>query len=401
MTSVRCILCGLACFGLLPSGATVFASSASAGGSGQVSAADRAADDGLARLFDAVYGLQATRDQVTQSIAGLVAFLPEAEQALRTAVAVERQVGRPREVRPGVVAVEVSISTERLGQLLAAALQTPGANDQPRVGVDPAAGAAVVATGVAALGGHVATTAPGWRHCSQSDITLARMAAELDLRQRTLAWLRRVRLSTGQTVGLMARQYPAIEQALREQVERFAVGEPTFEPDGRCVLTCTITAEQLASLVARAMRAAGPGDSVRPEAPFELLTLRGISVPPLSPPQSVRAIQGLRPDWIDRVLSTTAAAAGPENEPADVRGRLAIAAARAEAKRQLWMELEQLTLPGGSSIAEAIAARPNPHEIIREINDAFVTGGSLVDNRGTGTVTVSVRLEAVWQILAR
>ncbi|HON66989.1 MAG TPA: hypothetical protein PLT93_05490 [Phycisphaerae bacterium] len=406
MASIRFCMSSLAClFSLTAMG---LAQSAEPPPAGPVPLSDRAADDGLARLIDAVWALPVSSAGGSQSVAGLLGFLPDAEYALRQAVAAERQVGRPRELRRGTVAVDVSISAERLNALIREALQrTVGSAAPNQVALASSVGPVISVTGLAVDDGRLTDPRPGWRHCSHEDIKTALESAELDLRQRVFIWLRQVRLSNRQTVGQLARQRPALDQALRGQVERVAGGEAVFEPNGTCVLTCTVSAELLMSMVSRALQEAGvtASEGLAPEAPFQKLTVRAFSVAPPQTAASIRgarAARGPRPPWADQVISKTAAAAGPVDEPAEVRGRLATIAARAEAQRQLWMELEQLVLPDGRTLADAIAARQDRDQIMQRIGEAvFATNSPSVDDQGVATVTLAIHLETVWQILAR
>jgi hypothetical protein len=367
--------------------------------------ADRAADDGLARLFDSICSLQVISGGARQSVAGILAFAPEAELALRQALYVERQVSQSREIRPGVVAVDVSIPADRLSVLVRSSLASAGA-DEHQISLDAPGGTAILATGTAVADGQPRDARPGWRHCRIQDINMSHQAAEQDLRQRVLAALRRIPLSDHQTVGQLARQQPRFDRSLRVQIERLTGGEPTFEPSGICMLACTISPGQVTSMIVRAIQDAelNADEDLKPEVPSEMLTMRAWAVPP--PPVPSRAVSlahRTRPGWAEGVIGKTAAAAGPANEPdIAVRNKLAITAARAEAQRQLWMELEQLAMPDSRSVGDFIAARQDQPSVVQALNGAvFVMSNPNVNEEGIATITLGIRLETVWQIVGR
>ncbi len=395
----------LGCFSLISSG--VFATppaSAPASSVANVLQADRATDDAMAKLFDAGLAAPILADGAAQSVAGLLAYSPEAERELRRAVYAEAKVGRPREVKPGVTALDASITADRLNALLSAAVEKFNGPRPQQVRLAPAAGPALVATGTAVENGRRQSDRPGWRHCEESDLRMAREAAEQDLRLRVLACLLRAPLSDRQTLAHLARQQPEIEKSLRDQIEGIAGGDPVFAPEGVCVVTCTLSAGQLGSIIGRAVRQAGlSAEDLKPQFTFESVSLQGLSVPPPREPSSATATRGPRPEWADRIISKSAAAAGPPDEPdAAVRNRLATQAARIEAKRQLWMDLEQLKLPTGRSVADALAAREDRNSAIEAINGAiFEMSKPSVNDKGVVTITLGLRLETVWEVAGR
>lgn len=371
-----------------------------------VTLADRAADDGLQKLLDEVAGLPVISQGVSQPIAGLLAFAPEAELEFRRLVAGAVQTGRPRQTKSGATAVEVSIPTSRLNELLATALAKHfDAHRSQEVSIASSAGPAVVITGLAVDDGVARDDHPGWRHCTAKDINESLKAAEYDVRQQLIAKLQRVPMSTGQTFGQLARQEPRVAHALAAQAERIVGKYPVFDASGTCVLACTITAEQLTNLVGMAVREAGlEAHGIRPLGKMESLTVRGlaVAVPQTAPPSSPVA-RGPRPEWAGQTRSKTASAAGATNEPdAAARNELAIRAARVEAQRQLWVEIEQLALPGGRTVADAILASPDRQALIQTINEAiFVMSKAAVDNNGVATITLAIQLEKVWQAVGR
>lgn len=368
--------------------------------------ADQTADDGLARLFDAVCNLPVISGNASRTVAGLLAFVPQAELDLRQAIYTGRQVSRPREIHPGLIGADVSIPTDRLNALLRTALTNAGIKDASDVRFHPSAGPAIFTTGYALIDGQPRDLRPGWRHCTHDDIVMSHKAAQHSLRQRALAALHRMRLSNGQTVAQFSRRHPRINTPLRRQLEHLTGGEPVFEADGICRLTCTLSPSQLTSMISGAIQEAGldSDEDLKLELPTEALVLQAWAVaPPRNPSQTAPLPYGPRPDWATGAISKTAAAAGPADEP-DIafRNQLAIRAARAEAQRQLWMELEQLPMPDGRCVGETIAARRNRWSLVRALHDAvFVMSTPNMDDQGVATVTLGIQRETIWQIVGR
>ncbi|MBI4579356.1 MAG: hypothetical protein HY718_06610 [Planctomycetes bacterium] len=389
--------------------AAVFAqTTTSAPSEASVSPADRALDDAMQRLFDSIAGLQVDADGTSRSVAGLLAAWPQAERQLRQAVLAHVQTSRPRQPAPGLTAIDVRIPIDRLTRLLQEAMQSLPATDRPqRLRLPAAAGPAVSATGRVADDGRPRDSRAGWRHCTQDDIFLSHRAAEHDLRQRLLARLLRLPLTNRQTVGQPARERPDLDRLLRAQLERLAVGEPALEPTGLCVLTCTLSPGQLSTLVNQALAQAGLAATIAVEPDGDLdgpIMLQGFSTPPPRPPPAAGPPRlGPRPAWADQVLSKTATASAPAatGDPAERRA-LAVRAARIEARRQLWLEIENLMLPAGQTVGEAIARRPDAARVIEAIDAAtFNPSAPTVDDHGTAKLTVALRLETVWQIVSR
>lgn len=367
--------------------------------------AGQATDDGLARLFDSVCGLQVISGNASRTVAALLAFVPQAELELRRAIYAERQVGRPREIHPGLIAVDVSIPTDRLDTVFRTTLAATGF-DASDVRLHPSAGPAIFTTGYALIDGQPRDARPGWRHCTHHDISLSHKAAQHSLRQRVLAALHRMRLSNGQTVGQFSRRHPRISTLLRRQLENRIGGEPALESNGICRLTCTLSPSQMTSMISRAIQDAAleSNEELKPELPTESLALEAWAVtPPRDPSQAAPMPYSPRPDWATGAISKTVAAAGPADEPDTVfRDQLAVTAARAEAQRQLWMELEQLPMPDGRCVGEAIAARQDRLNVVRMLHGAvFVMSTPSIDERGVATMTLGIQREAVWQIVGR
>ncbi len=84
------------------------------------------------------------------------------------------------------------------------------------------------------------------------------------------------------------------------------------------------------------------------------------------------------------------------------RKELAIQAARIEAERLLWIELEKLALPNGQALGEYLARRPDCKQIAKAINAATITlSQPSVNDKGTATITLGLPLEVVWQIVGQ
>lgn len=378
-----------------------------------VSLAEQAGDAASQKLCDVILTLPVVCDGVSQSLCSCLALVPQAEVELRRAIAAERRLGTERQVHYGVVAVDASIPAARLDDLLQKVLaDVPGDQGGRRVRLSASVEPTITATGLAVDDGEPRDGHPGWRHCTSRDIILTLRAAEHDLRQHVLACMYRMVLANQQTVGQVARLRPDFDRALRNQLERVAGGEPVLDPAGVCVLNCTISREQLASLIGRALREEetrgrgekDPGEmagELRPVVSAETITVEGFSVPPpRGEPEPARLPRGPRPDWADRVLSKSASAAGAVNTSDPViRRELAIKAAGIEARRQLWMEVEDLVLPDGRKVSEVIAGSAEKARLAAAIDEAiFTMSAPQVDEKGVATVKLGVRLEQVWRI---
>lgn len=369
-----------------------------------VTAADRANDDARQKLVEAVLGApcQVTTTGATQTVASLLAFFPRADVELRRGICGEAKTGRPRQTQPGVVAVDASLATARINELLTQAVAQPeGGGAVGPIQLEPSVGPAVAATGTAAEDGAPRAHWPGWRHCGREDLEIALEAARLDLRNRLLLLLTRVPLANGQTVGQLARQNPQVAESLRAQVDWINGSEPAYAPEGLCVVKATVSAGQVETMASAAFRAAGLGSDAanRPEVPTGSFELEGMSVTPPQAAARARPGRAPRPAWYEQTLSKTASAAGPADDP-DVafRNRLAIKAATVEARRQLWTELETLALPDGRNVAQAIAGHPDHDALIRDIDAAvFQLATPSVTDEGVATVKLGLPLDKVWQ----
>jgi hypothetical protein len=376
---------------------------------GPVSLADRAGDDALQRLFDTIAALPVVCDGENRTVSSLLATAPAAERRFRQVILEQRKLGRARDAGPGLTAIDGWIAAEPLRQALVEAITAARGGQAPRELTFAPGTGTITATGQIADDGTERSDRPGWRQCTSADLDMVRGAAERDLRRRLLAWCSRIIMVNHQTIGLMARQKPELDRALRAEMDRVTGGEPLFEPAGVCVISCTLSSDQVSSLLGRAFSAAGLAfqGEFRPATPLErLLLLDGYSVaPPRSPaipasrPSAIAA--GPRPDWADQALSKTASASAPgEDSPA--RRELAIQAARIEARRLLWLDLEKLALPDGRTLAEAVAARPDRDRVIAAIDAAvFEMAKPTVTSDGQAEITLGVKLNSVWKAMAR
>lgn len=367
---------------------------------------DRAADDAMQNLYDTISSMSVIADNTTRPIATLLSISPQAEQRVRQAVLAHKLIGRPRPISSGVIAVEVSVESPRLIEALQTALADETSNRSQQISIAEAT-PVVLATGYAAEDGLSRDSRPGWRHCTPEIIDLCRKAAERDLRQRLLGWLLRVPLANGTTVAQLARQDDRINRALRLQIDRIMGSEFSFEPTGVCILTCTVSSEQLTALLRAALTAGelNLAGNLRPAVAFEpAMSVQGFSlIPPQPRIGHAKSGRGPRPAWAGTTLTKTASASAPsEMNNTVTRKELAIRAARIEAKRQLWKELEALPMPDGRSVGVYLSRHADRDSLAFTIDAALLTPyGPGVDDQGTATVTLSLPLETVWHILAR
>jgi hypothetical protein len=143
---------------------------------------------------------------------------------------------------------------------------------------------------------------------------------------------------------------------------------------------------------------------LKPAVAFEsTMTVQGFSV---APPRQVdlprRSSDGSRPSWAGQTLTKAASATAPEMNEPELRRSLAIQAAQVEARRQVWIDLESLPLPGGQTLGQYLEHRADREQLTAAINAAILTVSSpIVDEKGTARITLGLPLQTVWQIVGQ
>lgn len=415
-------LCGafLACWlaGLLPAAAAA-RQPASAPHGPAIPAEVRAADDAFHNLVDKVLSLRLEDGRLRiaevllprNAAGGLSQPVdPTAERALRLALLNDYQRGAPRPTAGGGVEVDAWLSTARLNDMLRdiAAVHLPRLN-RARLVLGPGAGPTVTATGWYVPDGRPRDDRPGWRHCPPEQIVQTRDAARFDVRQRLLDRIGSMRLQNDELLRAVLTRFPAFRDALIRQVETVPLRDPIFEPTGVCQLRLTITrADVLALVQAAAARSrepelpAGLADLTDPRRD-DPIVIDGFAVPPpyTPPPTRTRLLaEPDRPEWADRTLSQKGTGAPPPGAQGEqARRDLALKAARMDAARLLWLDIEKLPL-GTGTVGDILAGQPRSREIAAEIDKLMVPMSSpAFDDQGQATVALGLRLEPLWRIV--
>lgn len=378
----------------------------------------RAADDCLQNLVDQVLTLRLEDDLTTVAefltllpgqTAGATGSTAQPEYELRRALLAESQQGPPRRTTGGGVELDLTLPTTRLNEILksVAAAHLPK-EKHARAVVQSSAGPTITATGRYIPDGRPRDSRPGWRHCAPDQIAQTRTAAQLDVHRRLLDRLANIRIGGNDSLRAVIARFPRFRDALTRRVDAVPLGEPTFDRIGVCRLSVSITPDQMRALVQGAI------DDANEDLPAELtqadelagsksIVIEGFAVPPpyIPPASRTRPIaEPGRPDWADRVLNVRATAAAPPGV-ADPQARRdqALKAARLEAARLLWLDIEKLPLTSGT-IADRLAGHPRMRETIAAIDALFLpTSSPTFDTDDRATISVGVRLEPVWQII--
>ena len=378
----------------------------------------RAADDALQNLVDKVLTLRLEDDLTT--VAEFLTLLPgptasspestaEPEYELRRALLAESQQGPPRRTTGGGIEVDLTLPTARLNEILksVAAAHLPK-EKHARAVLHASTGPTITATGHYIPDGRPRDNRPGWRHCASDQIAQTRTAVQFDVHRRLLDRLTAMRIAGNDRLRALVARFPRLRDALTRRVDAIPLGEPTFERIGVCRLSLSITPDQLRTLVEAAI-----GDS-KEDVPLEIIqapdlsgtkpiVIDGFAVPPPYLPPISRTqplAEPGRPDWAGRVLNVRATAAAPPGiTDAQARRDLAVKAARVEAARLLWLDLEKLPLASGT-LGDRLAGHPRLRETVAAIDALFLpTSSPVFDADNRATVTLGVRLEPVWQII--
>ena len=366
----------------------------------------RAGDDAVQRLMDEVLSLRVVTGQTVSTLLGQT---PEAEQALRAVILAQHQQSRPRHLPSGEVEVDVWILVADLaGPLQAIAAQHLPGVGQSQVRIAESGGPLASVTGRYRPDGEPADDRPGWRHCGTHEIALAASAARIDLRGNLLNRIGGLALSRSRTVRDVFVEHPGFLAAVRRRIDTLAADRPVFEPTGLCHVTVSLTPAEVIRLLSEA--ADESGESIRADfaqvgsVVGDRLVMVGFGLAPratapASCPASTSDVN--RPDWADRFMTAKASGRAPAGVGDEqTRRQLAARAARVEAARLLWMQIEALPLPHAGSIRDLLAANPTAIDSFAAIDDAIVTTSApIYGPDGTASVTVGIRLQTVWQLV--
>lgn len=368
----------------------------------------RASDQAFQHLIDEV---MAVRLAGGWTVGGLLSVVPDADRGLRESILSARQESRARRLSGDIAEIEVSLSTERLAEMLQdiAARFFPKA-DRAVFEFESRRGSSITGVGRLADDAAIATSPVGWRHCDERQLNLVQAAAETDFRQHLMERVGQWRLTPTQTVGQLWGRFPAFRQAATRRVQAIKLPKPIFEPTGVCRVSNEIGRTGVLEVLVKGAEDSGDAievdltRAVDPEFQDPLI-LDGFAVtPPVAPVEAagVDADGGRgHPDWIGGTLSVTIVGQPPANITSqEARRKLAVNIAKIEAKRQLWLQIEQLPLPGSITVAGLLEYVGRPPQALTSIESTIQSAGTpSYDGQDNATVTLTARLDLVWDIV--
>ncbi len=372
------------------------------------SVAQRASDQAFQQLVDEVMAIHLAGGW---TVGGLLGVVPDADRGLRESLLESRVERRARPLPGNLVEVEVSLPMERLAEMLQdiAARFFPKA-DRSVVEIESRGRARLAGVGRVRADGSAVGLPVGWRHCDEHQLALVRAAAETDLRQHLLERMGQWRLTPTQTVGQLWGRFPAFRRAVGRRVCAVALPKAVYEPAGICRVSDEIGRTDVLQILIRGAEDSGDpieADLTRAVDPEfqDPLILDGFAVAPgiawsLAGATEVESMTG-RPVWVERTLSVKVTGQPPVNVAGrEIRRRLAAGAAGIEARRQLWLQIEQLPLPGGIALDGLLAHLGRPADALLAIENAIQqTEGPSFDEQDNATVAFTARLDIVWEVV--
>ena len=186
---------------------------------------------------------------------------------------------------------------------------------------------------------------------------------------------------------------------------------PVFEPAGICRVSDEIGRTDVLQILTKAIEDSGEtieADMTRAVDPDfqDPLVLDGFAC--RSPPIALVEASGTesdggagRPEWVGRTLTAKVIGQPPSTVTGqDARRKMALSVARIEARRQLLLQIEQLPLPGGIKVTGLLEQLGRPAEAISAIEGTIQQAGTpSYDDQDNATVTLSARLDIVWEIV--
>lgn len=348
---------------------------------------------------------------VSAGAAGGLDLSATIERDLRTALLTQHQRGAPRPTAGGGVEVDAWLPASRVGEIIiaVAAAHLPQV-DRARIALSPTTGPSITATGRYLPDGRPRDNRPGWRHCTADQIAQTRAAADLDLRRHLMNRVGDFQMPGGERLRVILAHYPRFRDALTRRIARLPAQEPVFEPTGVCRLALSVSLEALyAELQAAASESKEPlpAGAVRAFDPISRnpLVAEGFALPPpesppLPAPRAKAPVDPGRPAWTERFVTAQATGHPPPNT-ADARARrdLATRAARLEATRTLWQEIEKLPIASGT-VGDRIEGHPRAREAVASIEALIIpVSDPAYAEDGSATLTLGIPLDRVWRIV--
>jgi hypothetical protein len=215
----------------------------------------------------------------------------------------------------------------------------------------------------------------GWRHVSETDRRLTADAARAHALHRLFEQIKAMPIDAGRTIRTFLLNNPAQLPRRRAALAADATFKIDYDPTGICIAHVDVPSQTARQWL--------PQTLARRVIPQDVLSASGLAEPP---PRSNIANS---PNWINENLSATATSRLDSTAPqADLARRAAVALA----KRRLTQKIDQLTLPTGQSVRDAILARPQLAPDFKTfLSSARPTQQDASDGRSTVTLTIPLR----------
>ncbi len=376
---------------------------------------DRASDQATAELVEQVLAARVAAGGALRTIGSLVAATPQAEIALRQALREAMETSPPRRLPDGRFEVDARLAAARLVEALRKVLSEHAADAAPESIALAAGSPATFAVSAVAGPGDASRPRPrGWRHCHDRQIDLAVRAATVDARGRLARQI--AALQAGPLLlGSLAADAPQAARTLAGRIDALPADPPVFEPAGVCRTRVRLSGEGLADLLATLAGQApepwaGRLRNLRlPEGRSELVAEGFAVAPPGALPGEVAVDEAPdssaagreAPEWVGRTLTARAVGRAPPgvDDPAEAR-ELAVRAARIEARRRLWLQVDSLPLDGGRTIGSFLEDHPEAAAALAVLDRRIEPIGDpsrLSD--GDWAVALGLRLDEIWKVL--
>lgn len=256
----------------------------------------------------------------------------------------------------------------------------------------------------------------GWEYLPAEALDLARRAAAAEAAERMRVRCRALHLGTGETLGDVFDLYGRFEDAFLDEMQRQADGKPIYEPFGVCRLPMKLSLKEIAAVLARAADATSK-DVGLPRMDFTQLTdpgqrgstisVEGVGVPPparLAWPGRSPSTEA--PTWATETLTAIGQSPPAVDMPADLDaagGReAAIERARLDAIRNMWLQVDELVLPGRRRVQDVVLAHPEVAADLAALEDRMQdVSQPEVNEAGRASVKIMMPLAPLWDVLSR
>lgn len=241
---------------------------------------------------------------------------------------------------------------------------------------------------------------------------MAKEAATADARVALLDRIGYLPVDGKKQLGYLLQSDHSLQQSLRQLLRQAPVDMPILEPTGVCRARVELSQGEILRLlqeVAKATDGRISPEALRPSDPASLpasFAAEGFAVAPPMPsmyvPPRKRDRNSEPPEWAERFLVVQGGGRAPvdmQNEPS--RRTWAERAARIEACRQLWLQIEDLPLAEGETVGIRLSRDLKVAAVLAGL-DRFIaeTGVPVQAEDGTTTVSVGVHLQIVWRMLS-